>query len=150
MCVAIKTSILCLHQEFERHFSHLRCSWVTSNDMGWDREHPISSGWIWHPIHWEEHRPIIQGKYILLVTILEFNQKNAFNTINIDDISGKRFQNQGDERGWVWRWQMKPLPKTEQRKRRHYEKSQRISRGKKLNPLLVAWFYKCCLRINCC
>lgn len=122
---------ICLCQEFERSFSRLRCSWVTSDDVGWDWEHPISPGRIWHPIHWEEHRPIIQGKYNLLVTMLEFNQKNAFNTVNIDDLSGKRSQNQGDERGWVWRWQMKLPPKTVQRKRRRYEKSQRISRGKR-------------------
>lgn len=131
MCVAIKISILCLRQEFELCFSRLRCSRVTADDVGWDREHPISSGRIWHPICWAEHGPIVQGKYNLLVTILEFIQKNAINTINIDDICGKRFQNQGDERGWVWRWQMKLLQKTAQRKRRRYEKSQRISRGKR-------------------
>lgn len=49
--------------EFWRLFfffwSHLRCHWVTSDDVGWDWEYPVSSGWIRHPICWEEPWSIV-------------------------------------------------------------------------------------------
>lgn len=113
-------------------FSLHRFSRVTPNDLGWDWEHPVSSGWIRHTYHRAESWPVIQGIWPGCWCFHHVCFFSLFTEAVITFFAYQRFQNQEEERGLAWKWQTKPPPKIVPRSRRRCGRLQRILQGKQV------------------
>lgn len=144
----------------------LRCCRVSSDDVGWDRKHPLSSGRLRNTPCGEKSRPILQGpvqfsctctvdKHNISVLLIHNLKKkipynvlsNIFNKIINSYLYGCffRFQSLGEESVWDWKWPMRLQQKTELRNRRRCGKSLKTSQGEEKVLKHTDWDCKKCL-----